>query len=60
MVPTVREGGDEGRPVVIGKPTSEIAQAFRSMARAVVEKVLITAAQSPSDPTQSIQVGKFN
>jgi ATP-binding protein involved in chromosome partitioning len=60
MVPIVREGGDEGRPVVIGKPTSEIAQAFRSMARAVVEKVLITAAQSPSDPTQSIQVGKFN
>jgi ATP-binding protein involved in chromosome partitioning len=60
MVPMVREGGDEGRPVVIGNPQSEIAKSFRTLARAVIEKVLLTAAQSPSDPTQSIQVGKFN
>jgi ATP-binding protein involved in chromosome partitioning len=60
MVPIVREGGDEGRPVVVGNPSSDIAKSFRTLARAVVEKVVLTSAQSPSDPTQSIQVGKFN
>jgi ATP-binding protein involved in chromosome partitioning len=60
MVPQVREGGDEGRPVVVGAPGSEIAKSFRALARVVVEKVLVAAQAAPSDPTQSIQVGKFN
>ena len=31
----VREGGDRGRPVVIGEPESDIAEAFRALARRV-------------------------
>jgi ATP-binding protein involved in chromosome partitioning len=59
IVTSVREGGDEGRPVVIRAPESEIAQSFRELARKVAQKVSITAALQPSDPSQSIQIGKF-
>ncbi len=33
----VRRGGDEGKPVVIGEPDSDVAQAFRDLAEALME-----------------------
>ena len=32
LVPALREGGDEGRPIVIAEPDNEAAQAFRAIA----------------------------
>jgi ATP-binding protein involved in chromosome partitioning len=32
LVPALREGGDEGRPIVIAKPDDEAAEAFRAIA----------------------------
>jgi ATP-binding protein involved in chromosome partitioning len=60
MVPRVREGGDEGRPVVMGDPQSEIARAFRELARTVVQKIAASVCETGTDPTQSVQVGKFS
>ena len=39
----VREGGDQGVPVVIGKPDSPQAQAFRKVAEEVARQVSIEA-----------------
>jgi ATP-binding protein involved in chromosome partitioning len=39
----VREGGDKGVPVVIGKPDSPQAQAFRHVAEEVARQVSIEA-----------------
>jgi ATP-binding protein involved in chromosome partitioning len=36
LVPAVREGGDSGRPVVVAAPSSEAAQAFKSIAGQIV------------------------
>ena len=36
LVPALREGGDEGRPVMVTAPGSEAAEAFRAVAEAVV------------------------
>lgn len=60
MVPLVREGGDEGRPVVMSYPQSEIAQEFRTLARTVVQKIAAQVREVGADPTQSVQVGKFS
>jgi ATP-binding protein involved in chromosome partitioning len=35
LVPAVREGGDSGQPVVVSDPSSEAAEAFRSVARGI-------------------------
>jgi ATP-binding protein involved in chromosome partitioning len=35
LVPTVREGGDEGTPIVLGDPSSPASAAFRDAAEAV-------------------------
>jgi MinD-like ATPase involved in chromosome partitioning or flagellar assembly len=35
----VREGGDAGVPVAIGKPESAAAAAFREIARRIAEKL---------------------
>lgn len=59
MVPLVREGGDEGRPIVIREPNSEVALAFRELARKVAQKVAITDAAS-TRPEETVQIGKFN
>jgi ATP-binding protein involved in chromosome partitioning len=32
LVPALREGGDEGRPIVIAQPDHEAAEAFRAIA----------------------------
>ncbi|MCM2322918.1 MAG: Mrp/NBP35 family ATP-binding protein [Oligoflexia bacterium] len=59
MVPAVREGGDEGRPVVVRDPGSEVAQAFRELARKVAQKTSIMDAEGV-DPSQIVQIGRFN
>jgi ATP-binding protein involved in chromosome partitioning len=63
MVPKVREGGDEGRPVTASSSSasgSDIANQFRELARKIVQKVSIAAENTATDPSQSIQVGKFS
>ena len=60
IVPQVREGGDEGRPIVIGQPESEPAQAFRELARKVAQKVSILSQNLTIDPSQIVQIGTFN
>ncbi|MGZ3696955.1 MAG: Mrp/NBP35 family ATP-binding protein [Bdellovibrionota bacterium] len=56
----VREGGDEGRPIVIGNPSSAMAAAFRELARTVAQKTSILAAHQAIDPSQIMQIGTFN
>lgn len=58
IVQPVREGGDEGRPIVVREPDSEIAQIFRSLARKVAQQVSIRAHQNFESPI--VQIGKFN
>jgi ATP-binding protein involved in chromosome partitioning len=45
MDPAVREGGDQGRPVVIAKPESPVAQALQEIARSVAARISIAAVQ---------------
>jgi ATP-binding protein involved in chromosome partitioning len=59
IVPGVREGGDTGRPIVMGQPDSEVAKELRELARKVAQQVSIQGAQGV-DPSQLIQIGKFN
>jgi len=59
MVQQVREGGDEGRPIVVREPESEVAQAFRELARKVAQKASIFSANTQIDPSQIVQIGKF-
>ncbi len=40
LEPAVREGGDEGQPVLIAEPDSASARAFRQLAREVAERVV--------------------
>jgi ATP-binding protein involved in chromosome partitioning len=60
MQTTVREGGDEGRPVVVREPLSQVAQSFRELARKVAQQVSIFSANQELDPSQIVQIGKFN
>jgi ATP-binding protein involved in chromosome partitioning len=60
LVPAVREGGDEGRPVTVGRPDSEMAQNFQALARQVAQRVSILAENAALDPSQIVQIGKFN
>lgn len=46
----VREGGDNGVPVVVGAPDSPPAEAFRQVARATAERIRKVAAQSVKLP----------
>lgn len=41
---TVREGGDQGRPVVLSHPDSASAQAFRNLAESLCQGLSLTAA----------------
>lgn len=51
---SVREGGDDGVPIVIAEPESVSAAAFRSMAAGVMLAVERRAAESP--PTQAVDI----
>lgn len=59
MVPIVREGGDEGRPIVLRDPSSEVAIAFRELARKVTGQVSRLVHEGV-DPSQIVQIGKFS
>jgi ATP-binding protein involved in chromosome partitioning len=59
IVPEVREGGDEGRPIVIRDPQSEVAQSFRALAKRVAQQVSVLASES-IHPSQIVQIGRFN
>ncbi len=59
IVSEVREGGDEGRPVVVRDPQSPVALALRDLARAVAQQASILASQGV-DPAQIVQIGRFN
>jgi ATP-binding protein involved in chromosome partitioning len=37
LVAAVRQGGDSGQPIVVTEPASEAAEAFKSIARQIVE-----------------------
>ncbi len=43
MDPSVRAGGDEGKPVVVSNPDSAVARALRSMTEDVAAKVSVAA-----------------
>lgn len=59
LVQKVREGGDEGRPIVVKDPESPVANIFRELARKVAQKTSILANEAVS-PSQFVQIGKFN
>jgi ATP-binding protein involved in chromosome partitioning len=58
IVPQIREGGDEGRPVVISQPGSVVADSFRGLARKVAQQTSILASEGASN-SPGIQIGKF-
>ena len=47
MDPAVREGGDQGKPVVVAQPDSPVAQALRELAEKVAAKLSVQAMQGP-------------
>lgn len=57
LVPAIREGGDEGKPIVVRAPSSESALAFRELARKVAQKLSIFSAQ---DAGAQVEIGTFN
>jgi ATP-binding protein involved in chromosome partitioning len=58
FVQKIREGGDEGRPIVIREPNSESAKAFRELANRV--RIQAEALEKEGiDPTQIVQIGRF-
>ncbi len=59
VVAQVREGGDEGRPVVVRDPQSAVALALRSLAKTVAQQTSILSSQGV-DPSQIVQIGRFN
>ncbi|HAR42033.1 MAG TPA: hypothetical protein DCS07_05285 [Bdellovibrionales bacterium] len=59
LLPQVREGGDEGKPIVLRDPQAEPAQILKGVARKVAQKVSILASEN-INPADLIQIGKFN
>jgi ATP-binding protein involved in chromosome partitioning len=60
IVPQVREGGDEGRPISARDSASEISLAFAELAGKVARRVSVLASQGHVDPSQLVQIGRFN
>jgi ATP-binding protein involved in chromosome partitioning len=54
MDPTVREGGDAGKPVVVSHPDSPVAKALSAIADDVVSKVNGVFQQNSTIPIQII------
>ena len=57
LVPKVREGGDEGRPIVMKDAESESAKLFRELARKVAQQVSILDSKSQSGA--GLEIGQF-
>lgn len=49
MDPSVRQGGDQGQPVVITHPDSPVAQALKHIAQDIAAKISVAAAQQNSN-----------
>ena len=45
MDPTVRQGGDSGKPVVITNPESPVAMALCNVAESVAARISVAAVQ---------------
>lgn len=58
LVSQVREAGDEGTPIVLRSPQSEVAQVFRDLARKVAQQASIAASETVS-PQQAVHIGRF-
>jgi ATP-binding protein involved in chromosome partitioning len=58
LVPAVREGGDEGKPIVVKNPQSESAQKFRELARKVAQEIVLSQSGPSSKP--SLEIGSFS
>ena len=58
LVPQVREGGDEGKPIVVKNPTSESAKIFRELAKKVAQEVAIRS--SASENASGLEIGNFS
>jgi ATP-binding protein involved in chromosome partitioning len=48
LVPALREGGDDGRPITAVDPQSEAAQAFQAIARRIATELRPKKVFSPS------------
>jgi ATP-binding protein involved in chromosome partitioning len=59
MVPAIRQGGDEGTPIVIREPQSEAARAFTTLAGKVAQQVSILSAGGACG-SPSVEIGRFN
>jgi len=55
MDPAVREGGDNGKPVVIEKPESPVAKALSDLAEKVAAKTSVAAVQQKQDLSINIE-----
>ena len=53
--PAVREGGDRGVPIVVGKPDSLTAKAFREAARQAAARLSVEAVKKPRKPVMMLQ-----
>jgi ATP-binding protein involved in chromosome partitioning len=59
IVQQVREGGDEGRPIVDKNPESIVAKNFREISRKVAQQVSILALHGV-DQGPSVEIGNFS
>ena len=59
IVQAIREGGDEGRPITLSAPQSEVAMKFREMARTVAQQVSILASRGAGAGPQ-VEIGAFH
>ncbi len=57
LVQSVREGGDQGKPVVVSEGSSPVARVLRETARKVAQQISIRTQSGSAEP--SIQIGKF-
>ena len=54
LEPGVRSGGDEGLPVVLGDPESEVAASFRHIAGELAREIAIASQSKPALPTLEV------
>lgn len=55
LLPAVREGGDEGKPIVLKAPETENAKALQSLAK----KVALKVNSNSKSTSPQIEIGKF-
>lgn len=58
IVEAIREGGDQGLPLVVQQPDHPTSKAYRSLCQRVAQKIALMAAEG-IDPNELVQIGKF-